>query len=163
MIAGCHIGTRFNVPVGTILIWPAGAAPNGFMLCNGVARSRTTYASLFAVIGVTYGIGDGSTTFNLPDLRGYFIRGLDTIQIVDPDVRVLGSIQTDKFQGHKHSCTHNANTGAIDALAGTQTYGDNDAAPITVGNQTDDGVNGDPRRGTETRPVNIALNYVIKF
>lgn len=57
-------------PTGTILMWPTSSAPTGYLLCNGSAISRSTYAALFAVIGTTYGTGDGSTTFNLPDLRG---------------------------------------------------------------------------------------------
>ena len=48
-------------------MWPTGTAPNGFLLCTGTAVSRTTYASLFAIVGTTFGVGDGSTTFNLPN------------------------------------------------------------------------------------------------
>ena len=55
------------VPTGTLLLWPTGTAPSGYLLCNGAAISRTTYASLFAVIGTTFGVGDGSSTFNLPN------------------------------------------------------------------------------------------------
>ena len=57
-------------PTGTILAWTTLAAPAGFLLCNGDPVSRSTYAALFAVIGTTYGSGDGATTFNLPDLEG---------------------------------------------------------------------------------------------
>lgn len=59
-----------RMPTGTILPFGGSTAPSGFLLCNGGAVSRTTYASLFAVIGTTYGAGDGSTTFNLPNLVG---------------------------------------------------------------------------------------------
>lgn len=58
------------IPTGTILATARAAAPTGFLLCQGQAVSRTTYAVLFAAIGTTYGVGDGVTTFNLPDLRG---------------------------------------------------------------------------------------------
>jgi microcystin-dependent protein len=57
-------------PVGAVLPFAGGAAPTGWLLCDGSAVSRTTYASLFAVIGSTFGVGDGSTTFNIPDMRG---------------------------------------------------------------------------------------------
>ena len=56
--------------VGTIKPWGKATAPDGYLLCDGSAVSRSTYADLFAVIGTTYGAGNGSTTFNLPDLRG---------------------------------------------------------------------------------------------
>jgi microcystin-dependent protein len=55
------------LPSGSLMMWPAAAAPTGWLLCNGSAVSRTAYAALFAIIGTTYGIGDGSTTFNLPN------------------------------------------------------------------------------------------------
>jgi len=58
------------VPSGSMFIWPTVTSPTGWLICNGSAISRTTYAALFAVIGTTYGVGDSSTTFNLPDLRG---------------------------------------------------------------------------------------------
>ncbi|QDP47042.1 MAG: putative tail fiber protein [Prokaryotic dsDNA virus sp.] len=58
------------VPVGLIVPWTTATAPSGFLLCAGQAVSRTDYAALFAVIGTTYGSGNGSTTFNIPDLAG---------------------------------------------------------------------------------------------
>lgn len=65
-----------NVPVGGIFYWPtADAAPTGFLLADGSAVSRTTYSALFAKIGEAYGVGDGSTTFNLPDMRGRMALG----------------------------------------------------------------------------------------
>lgn len=71
------IETRF---VGQVLwcAYTASTIPNGYLLCNGAAVSRTGYAALFAVIGTTYGAGDGSTTFNLPDLTDKFIQGSGT-------------------------------------------------------------------------------------
>ena len=64
------------MPIGAVMPFAAAAAPGGYLLCNGSAVSRTLYADLFAVIGTTYGVGDGSTTFNLPDLRGRMILGV---------------------------------------------------------------------------------------
>jgi microcystin-dependent protein len=63
-------GATSYVPTGTVLNFAGSSAPTGFLFCDGSAVSRTTYAALFAVIGSTYGAGDGSTTFNLPDTRG---------------------------------------------------------------------------------------------
>ena len=70
--------TLDGVKVGTIISYSSSTVPNGYLACNGQAVSRTTYANLFAVIGTTYGVGDGSTTFNVPDLRGEFLRGTGT-------------------------------------------------------------------------------------
>jgi microcystin-dependent protein len=57
-------------------IWPTATPPTGWLLCDGSAISRTTYAALFALIGTTYGVGNGSTTFNIPDFRGRFPLGV---------------------------------------------------------------------------------------
>ena len=63
------------VPTGSILLWPSSSVPTSWLLCDGSAVSRATYAALFAVIGTLYGAGDGSTTFNLPNLVGRFPLG----------------------------------------------------------------------------------------
>lgn len=60
-------GTSNIVPAGSLMMWPTGSAPSGYLLCTGTAVSRSTYATLFGVIGTTFGAGDGSTTFNLPN------------------------------------------------------------------------------------------------
>ena len=75
-----EINSRLNgvVPVGTIIAYAANQNPEGYILCNGANVSRTTYADLFAVIGTTYGEGDGSTTFTLPNLIDRFIEGSST-------------------------------------------------------------------------------------
>lgn len=62
--------TSLGSPAGALMMYGGASAPSGWLLCNGQAVSRTTYADLFAAIGTTYGVGNGSTTFNLPDLRG---------------------------------------------------------------------------------------------
>ena len=59
---------------GLIAMWPTGSPPTGWLLCDGSAVSRTTYAVLFAIIGTTFGTGDGSTTFNLPNMQGKYVR-----------------------------------------------------------------------------------------
>lgn len=81
--------------VGTIITFPINASPTGFLECNGALLSRTTYANLFAVIGTIYGAGNGSTTFNIPDLRGEFIRGFDNGRGVDSG-RSFGSFQDER-------------------------------------------------------------------
>lgn len=72
-------------PTGTIFAFGGTTAPNGWLLCQGQAVSRTTFSQLFAAIGSSNGSGDGSTTFNIPDLRGRFLRGLDGSVNRDPD------------------------------------------------------------------------------
>lgn len=70
-------------PTGSIIMFAASTPPVGYLAANGAQVSRTTYAQLFSVIGTTFGAGDGSATFNLPDLRGYFMRGWDSAGTVD--------------------------------------------------------------------------------
>lgn len=69
------------IPAGVILTFGGSTVPEGFLLCNGAAISRTTYAKLFAAIGTLYGAGDGSTTFNLPDMRDKFAEGSGTYTV----------------------------------------------------------------------------------
>lgn len=70
-----NTGTGFVIQPGTIIIWPGTTVPDGYLLCDGSAISRTTYAALFAVIGTTYGPGDSSGTFNLPNFQDRVIQG----------------------------------------------------------------------------------------
>ncbi len=86
-----------NAP-GTVQWFAAQTPPYGWLECNGSAVSRVTYANLFAVIGTTYGAGDGSTTFHLPDLRGEFIRGWDHQRDMDKN-RIFGSVQESTLFG----------------------------------------------------------------
>ena len=79
-----------SVPSGTVFHFAGQTAPAGWLKANGAAVSRTAYAALFAAIGTTYGAGDGRSTFNLPDLRGEFIRGWDDGRGIDRG-RALGS------------------------------------------------------------------------
>ena len=69
-------------PVGSYLLFAGKTLPTGYLLCNGAAVSRTTYAALFAVIGTTYGAGNGSTTFNLPNLDGRVLQGVNDLSKV---------------------------------------------------------------------------------
>jgi phage-related tail fiber protein len=87
-----NISLPVETPPGTVSHFARSTAPSGWLKANGAAVSRTTYAALFAAIGTTFGAGDGSSTFNLPDLRGEFLRGWDDGRGVDPS-RVFGSAQ----------------------------------------------------------------------
>lgn len=78
-----------KIPAGSVEWFASSTAPAGYLSCNGAAVSRTTYAALFLAISTTYGAGDGSTTFNIPDLRGEFVRGFDDGRGVDAG-RVFG-------------------------------------------------------------------------
>jgi microcystin-dependent protein len=84
-----------GMPVGAIVTFAALVVPAGYLLCDGSAISRTTYAALFATIGTIYGAGDGVSTFNVPDLRNQFIRG-------KADDRAVGSTQAGSFAAHTH-------------------------------------------------------------
>ncbi|MBP2632150.1 MAG: Tail Collar domain protein [Firmicutes bacterium] len=96
IIAAC---TNKAVPAGAVEYFARISAPAGWLKADGSAVSRTDYANLFAAIGTTFGIGDGNTTFNLPDLRGEFVRGFDDGRGVDSS-RSLGSWQVDSFKSH---------------------------------------------------------------
>ena len=89
------------VPSGAVLYFAGRTAPAGWLKANGAAVSRTAYAALFAAIGTTYGAGDGRSTFNLPDLRGEFLRGWDDGRGVDTG-RGFGSAQAHALQSHQH-------------------------------------------------------------
>ena len=85
------------IPSGAVMYFAGQTAPAGWLKANGAAVSRTAYAALFAAIGTTYGTGDGRTTFNLPDLRGEFVRGWDDGRGIDSR-RALGSAQSDAIR-----------------------------------------------------------------
>ena len=138
------------VPPGTIAFFARNSAPPGWLKCNGAAVSRTAYARLFAAIGTTFGPGDGFNTFNLPDLRGEFVRGWDDGRGVDPG-RVFGSRQTDQLRAHTHT------------VAAGSREGDN-LANFTHGGSTDSpAVSTSSTGGSETRPRNIALLACIRY
>lgn len=85
------------IPSGAVMYFAGQAAPTGWLKANGAAVSRTLYAALFQAVRTTYGAGDGRTTFNLPDLRGEFIRGWDDGRGIDSG-RTLGSAQGDAIR-----------------------------------------------------------------
>ena len=90
-----------NTPVGSISLFAGTTAPSGWLICDGSAVSRTTYANLFSVIGTTYGTGDGSTTFNIPNLKGKVPVGLDSS---DTSFDTIGETGGSKeLQAHTHT------------------------------------------------------------
>lgn len=142
------------VPAGLIMFYANSTVPTGFLKCNGAAVSRTTYSSLFAAIGTTYGSGDGTTTFNVPDMRGYFPRGWVDDGTVDSG-RAFGSSQNDALKTHTHTYVKATNS-ATNVATGSP-----NAANVTF--STDN--TGDPSTGTstETRPYNVAFLACIKY
>src|SRR5690554_4877916 len=106
---------------GQVAAYAMGVAPEGWLKCNGQAVSRTTYSKLFSKVGTTFGNGDGSTTFNVPDLRGEFVRGFDDARGLDAG-RLLGSVQGDMFRAHNH--TTNVKLDRSPTTAGNAVYGD---------------------------------------
>ena len=91
-----------GVPTGAVFCMAISTVPSGYLECNGQIVNRTTYAALFTAIGVQYGAGNGSTTFQLPDLRGEFIRGFDNGKGTDSG-RQIGTSQTGSFGQHLHA------------------------------------------------------------
>ena len=91
-----------GIRAGTVAHFAANTPPAGWLKANGATVSRTLYAALFNAIGTTYGVGDGSTTFGLPDLRGEFVRGWDDARGIDSG-RAIGTAQAQDIQGHTHT------------------------------------------------------------
>ena len=142
-----------GVPSGAVMSFAMNSAPSGWLSCDGSAVSRTTYAALFTAISTTYGTGDGSTTFNLPDLRGYFVRGSGT----NSDGTASGTFgvkQADAFKDHTHTTTAVQYGGGVNVNA-------NPGASIT-GNTAITSSGASTGSGTETRPANIPMLYCIK-
>ena len=147
-----------SVPSGTVIHVAMQTAPTGYLKADGAAVSRTTYAALFAAIGAVFGEGDGSTTFNLPDLRGEFVRGWDDARGVDID-RVFGSAQDDEIESHSHA--------AYVQTSGDYQYDIRVLYPNNgmAGSKGSSGFRSNVIQntgGAETRPRNIALLACIK-
>ncbi|WP_294962036.1 phage tail protein [Sulfurimonas sp.] len=149
-----------GVLTGFVLPFSSASVPNGFLECNGALISRTAYAKLFAVIGEVYGVGDGLTTFKIPDLRGEFIRGWDNGRGVDIG-RDIGTTQRDQFQGHTIGNSQGGIKSQADSDGGI--YDTTRTLNGTLLTIISDGINGEPRTGAETRPRNIAIMHCIKY
>lgn len=169
------------------LIMPFGGEaeniPEGWLLCDGSEISRTEYAGLFAAIGIAWGAGDLTSTFNLPDLRGQFLRGVDGSAGVDPDKNsrtakygggntgnATGSYQDDAFQGHwhknKYSTDYNGYGSPGNGWKSNWANAYQDAtttSPSFIVDPAPDNIHGTPRTSNESRPKNVYVHYIIKY
>jgi microcystin-dependent protein len=102
-----------NLLVASISPFAMQTPPPGWLECNGDAMSRVEFKRLFDKIGTTFGAGNGAITFNLPDLRGMFVRGWDHGRGIDA-ARLFASMQNDQMQGHKHNDSGHGHTGSTD-------------------------------------------------
>jgi len=156
------------MPIGSMQMYGGVVAnvPNGWLVCDGSEVSRTTYAQLYLSIGNAFGAGDGATTFHLPDLRGRFPRGTDNGTGNDPDAATrvvsnvggssgdnVGSLQNDQFKIHKHSLGD----------AGRADWDGNGYAGRQRVSHGGSGINTSNTGGSETRPKNVNVNFIIKY
>lgn len=147
------------VPAGAMMAWPVSTVPSGWLICDGRAVSRATYAALFAAIGTTFGAGDGSTTFNLPDMRGRTWAGLDNMggssanRVTNAQADAMGGsmgaethiLSMDEMPVHNHTpgsigynfVTYDTKAGsqAYQQTGGTGTIGQNSITSSQGGNQ----------------------------
>ena len=163
------IAAQYAAPPGVIIQFAAPTAPSGWVVCDGAAYSRTSYSGLFATIGTLWGTGDGSTTFNVPDFRGMFLRGWDAGAGNDLNTpgRTFASYEDSAFTSHNHggSDLGHAHSTIFGGSSGGGFYGSGTAAGATnpSGTQTgyaniDIGYSGSP----ETTTQNYAVLYCIK-
>ena len=178
------------VPSGALFAWAGStnSVPSGYLYCDGSAQNRTTYAALFSAIGTAFGNGNGSTTFNLPDLRGKFMRGANDSTGNDPDAASrtacvsggntgdkVGSCQADQFKSHTHtvtitdpghSHTEKMSNGAGSNFSVPQQVATNaiqDAQTTTASATT--GITATANAstgGNESRGINVSFGFIIK-
>ena len=142
-----------GVPAGVVIYQAANTAPTGFIKANGASLSTTTYANLFAAIGYTFG-GSGSS-FNVPDLRGEFLRGWDDGRGADSG-RSFGSFQSDGFKSHTHRIYGGKSSNWFNVYSRSGNWGNE---RYFTSNQTNSLSTG----GADTRPRNRALLACIKI
>jgi microcystin-dependent protein len=155
-----------SIPPGAVMDFAMNSAPTGWLSCDGAAVNRTTYAALFAAIGTTWGAGDGTTTFQLPDMRGYFRRGAGT----NSDGTASGAFATkveDTFQAHWHDVfDQNGNearsSNTVGTISNQYVLGTANSGFRLSARTLKDGGGGTPRSSSETRPSNIAVLTCIK-
>lgn len=154
-----------TVPAGSVIWTARNTAPTGYLKANGAAVSRTTYSGLFSAIGTVYGAGDGSTTFNLPDLRGEFIRGWDDGRGIDTS-RVFGTQQSDMVGPHNHTINDPGHSHSYQGGDRQNLQSGGTSQPVSQGGNTtgsaSTGITINNNSGTETRPRNVALLACIK-
>jgi phage-related tail fiber protein len=152
-----------EVPAGAVSMFARNTAPSGWLKANGAAVSRTTYADLFDAIGTTFGAGNGSTTFNVPELRGEFLRSWADGRSVDTG-RIFGSAQSDAIQNitgvFAVAAQTSGFTGAFETGTNTSRLGGDQAFTTT---RVEFDASNVVRTATETRARNVALLACIKY
>jgi len=159
-------------PTGVISMYGGSVAPSGYLLCDGSAVSRATYAALFAVVGISFGPGDGITTFNLPDFRGLFPRGAGTNGSLTDALGVafsggvVGEAEEDTLQGHIHGLN---GLDSLNLLKRSGSNGDENGSPdyndylnVRVTGVKTDATYGTARIGAETKPASLSVSFIIK-
>ncbi len=161
-------------PVGTIIAYAGDTAPTGWALCNGQTISRSTYSTLYSVIGNRFGYGDNSTTFHVPDFRGQFLRGRDGGAARDPDRAsrtamntggatgdAVGSVQADAFASHSHPYNDIffSESGGTITVTSNKGSGDSDSDNKGYEIARTTSTTG----SSETRPDNAYVNFIIKL
>lgn len=160
-----NIQTQFDnlvtVPSGVISAFAGSTAPTGWLICDGTAVSRSTYSALFAIVGTTYGSGDGSTTFNLPNLKGRVAVGRDNTQTEFDTLGETGGAKTHTLtESEMPSHTHTLNPGQV---VGTGSGGTNNYAPTGNNPQANTGIlaTGGGQAHNNLQPY-LVINYIIK-
>ncbi|MCX7023046.1 MAG: tail fiber protein [Spirochaetes bacterium] len=184
------VGGAVVMPPGIIQLYGGAAAPAGWLLCDGAAKARGTYAGLFGVIGTTYGVGDGASTFNVPDFRESFPAGAGTHSAVtgsthtaeaQAEARTVGDWKDDQMQqitGTVGSAS-SVSTEPGGSYRGNTTVGGGAFTPTTMVESGQAGSNNSnyktvslgfdsanspsARAGTTTRPKSIGVNFIIKY
>ena len=153
-----------DLPTGILLPYARTASPDGWLLCPGQEISRETYSNLFIVIGDSYGIGDGSTTFNLPDLRGRMPMGRDNMGGKSAE-RVAHSA-ADRLGGNAGEETHQLSMDELpsrNAYSGHTNRGHGQSGgPFSYVNHVNTDTIGDDQPHNNMPPY-LSLNYIIKY
>ena len=160
-----------NTMIGEMKIWcgPSTSVPDGWLYCDGSAISRTTYADLFVVIGTAFGSGDGSTTFNIPDMRESVPKGAgETGKTVGAHVKsgglAVGEFLDDRVQTHKHTVKYK---NYIVSYPGTNSGSDYGVQSSNATYSADKQLTADSisnaRSGATTEVKSVGVNYIICY